>query len=393
MSKVLVLDGKSIATIAIVRSLAKHEIEVTCGEEFRACPAFFSKYVKKGIVYPSPEKNPDLFIEKIHDLVKNNNYDLVMPVADETTVLLSQYKRELSKFTRIPTPDYDTVMKGRDKARTIKVALENGIPCPKTYFPEVQSLDEIRDSVEYPVLIRPCQSSGARGIRFVDSPERLADEYERVSKLYGQAFIQEYIPNEEGRYNLSALFKQNAEPRAVCVIKGIRSYPLNSGPWSIAQTTENPNILEYGSKLLHALNWYGVACVEFLIDRRDGKPKLMEVNPRFWNAVALDIESGVDFPYMLYKMVVDGDVTPNYSYRSDAKWRWLLPQDILWLFSPPHEWGKVKDFLKFRDKDLHYAVLSRSDPGPTIGIIFQSLKFLASKEKRDFMFNRGWSTK
>jgi len=31
-----------------------------------------------------------------------------------------------------------------------------------------------------------------------------------------------------------------------------------------------------------SLDWHGVAMVEFWIDSRDGKPKLMEINPRFW---------------------------------------------------------------------------------------------------------------
>ncbi len=40
--------------------------------------------------------------------------------------------------------------------------------------------------------------------------------------------------------------------------------------------------------------------VEFKLDPRDNTPKLMEINPRFWGSLALAIESGVNFPYLLY---------------------------------------------------------------------------------------------
>ena len=390
MPKVFVTDGRSIATIPIVKSLAEKGIEVTCGEEYHACPAFFSRYVKHRIIYPSPEKEPDLFIQKMYDIVKKDKYDLIMPVRDAATVLLSKHKEDFSKFTNIPVADYAIIMKGRNKAQTLKVAMENDIPCPKTYFPEEQSLEEIRDSTGYPVLIRPCESSGSRGIRFVDSPKKLKYEYGNVRRQYGQTFIQEYIPTEEGRYTLHALLDQNSNPKATFVIKGVRGYPIKSGPVSLAESAENTDILEYGLSLLKALNWYGVAGVEFLFDKRDKKPKLMEVNPRFGNAVGLDIQSGVNLPYMLYRMAMGDNIEPVFKYTVGIKWRWLLPQDILWFLSSPHKGGSAKEFSKFRDKDLHYAALSLSDPGPAVGIILQGAKFLANKEKRDFMFKRGW---
>ena len=44
--------------------------------------------------------------------------------------------------------------------------------------------------------------------------------------------------------------------------------------------------------------------IEFRIDSRDGVPKIMEVNPRFWGSLQLSILSGVDFPYLLYKALL-----------------------------------------------------------------------------------------
>ena len=36
------------------------------------------------------------------------------------------------------------------------------------------------------------------------------------------------------------------------------------------------------------------------------EPKLIEVNPRFWGSLALAIYAGIDFPYLLYKLAMEG---------------------------------------------------------------------------------------
>ena len=89
-----------------------------------------------------------------YELIKKERYDVVIPVRDATTILFSKYKHKFSNFTKIPIPNYETVMKGRDKAQTVKIALENDIPCPKTYFVENEdSINKIKNKINYILLI------------------------------------------------------------------------------------------------------------------------------------------------------------------------------------------------------------------------------------------------
>jgi predicted ATP-grasp superfamily ATP-dependent carboligase len=388
--RVLVLDGRSIATVAIVRSLGKKGIRVTCGEEFKNSPGALSKYVDRKVVYPSPSKMPDLFMEKMISLLKNGEYELLLPVSDMTSMMVSKNKDELSRYTRVPTPDLETLMKARDKSRTMKFALENAIPCPKTYFPEETSIEEIKKTVKYPVVIKPCESSGARGIRYADSPETLGNEFEKLKQSYDKVIIQEFIPSSEGRYLLHTIFETDHKPIAACVLQAIRCYPDNGGPTAFGKTVFRPEITDYGLRLLEAMKWQGVAEAEFLIDERDGKPKLMEVNPRFGNPVGLVIEAGIDIPGKLYEMMVNGRTEMALKYKIGVKWRWFFPQDFLWLFTAKHRAGRMGSFWRFFDNDLHYADISFSDLGPSLGLFLQSLRFLVKREKRDFIFNRGW---
>jgi predicted ATP-grasp superfamily ATP-dependent carboligase len=387
-AKVLVLDGGSIASVAIVRSLGKKGIEVTCGEEYRTCTAFFSRYVGSRTVYPSPREHPELFMERIRDLVERNKYDLVVPVKDETTVLLSKHKEELSRFTAVPTAEYQTIMKGRDKARTLKIAMDNGIPCPRTYFPGGHDLGEIGDKIEYPVLVRPCRSSGGRGIIRGNSAEEFTVACNAVKNAYGDFIVQEYVPHSE-HYSVCALADQNSNVVASFTYKELRHYCAMGGSATYAIGVKNQDLLESSVKLLRLLGWSGVANLEFIVDERDGEPKLLEINPRFWMSLELAIQSGVDFPYLLYRMATEGHVEIVDDYRVGARYRWLLPADIVWLWNNRTKTSAFRQFFRFHERDLHYAVLSLRDPGPTVGTILQTLRFLTSRERRDFVFDRG----
>lgn len=389
MSKVFVLDGRSMASVAIVRSLGKTGKEITLGNESRISATAFSKYVKHRIIYPSPEKSPDLFTSKMYNLIKKEKFDVVMPVRDATTILFSKLKDRLKKYTKIPIPDYETVMKGRNKGQTLKIALDIDIPCPKTYFKE-EEISKLKESSEYPLLIRACESSGSRGIVLVDSPEKLMSEYHKLKDQFGEVMVQEYIPHLGEAYNVSALFNQYSEPRAVFAMKKIRQYPITGGPTAFAESIEGTEVKNYAIKLLKEMNWVGVAEVEFLFDERDKKPKLLEINPRFWNPLSLAIHSGVDFPSLLFDMALNGDIKPVTNYKLGIKWRYFI-YDILCYMDSKNKFSSIPEFIDFQN--VHDAILSFSDPGPTIGSLIDGFFSLLNVERKKHVFDRGLKIK
>ena len=58
--------------------------------------------------------------------------------------------------------------------------------------------------------------------------------------------------------------------------------------------------------------------VEFKRDRRDGRDKLLDVNPRAWGWHALCQLCGVDFPMLAYREALRGAVSPLAYVRSFA---------------------------------------------------------------------------
>jgi len=386
--KVIVCDAQMRSSLAVIRSLGKKEIEVTAGEETRFATGFFSKYCKHKVVYPSPKKNKEEFVNYLIKILQKNNYDALFPVADACLEPIINNEEEISKYTRIALPPRKIFMKAYDKQITLKIATENNIPHPKTYF--VNDLDElynIENKLEYPAVIKPRISSGRRGIEICNSFDELITNYKKIHSEYGKLLIQELIPYG-GEFGVYILFNYNSEPRAITVQRRLRSYPVSGGPSTLRETFKNEiseKSVETAFKLLKAMKWVGVAMVEFRIDARDGTPKLMEVNPRFWGSLQLSILAGVDFPYLLYKMIIDGDVEPVLDYKEGVRCRWLLPGDILWFLSAPNKLKNFKEFLKFNTPD---DILSWEDPGPTFGFMLATTRYLFDKEMRKFVLRR-----
>ena len=131
--------------------------------------------------------------------------------------------------------------------------------------------------------------------------------------------------------------------------------------------------------------WRGIAMIEYKVTS-DKKPYLMEINPRFWGSLPLAIASGVDFPYMLFRMAVDGDVRSVRDYKEGIVTRRLIPSDIK-VFPYYLLWSKsklkfIKDYLNFFGENVHYDILSRDDPLPTFGRIVEVLRDLVNRRKR-----------
>ncbi len=376
MHKVFVTDGGQRKTLSVVRSLGKKGISVTVGDETVISLSRFSKYCHKFILYPSPKRHPERFYQFLLEHIKRNKYDVLMPVDNETILIAARYREEISKYTLLPVADPSTIMKAWNKAQTIKLAKECGIPCPQTLFIEkLEELQTLKNKLKYPIVIKPQESYGSRGMVIVNSPKKLLSSYQKVHAYYPFPLVQELIPQKGEKYQVSALFDQNREPKAVFVQRILRQYPVNQGSDTLSESVYSPEIQKLGIKLLRYLNWYGVAGVEFIVDPRDRIPKLMEINPRFWASLQLAIFSGVDFPHLLYQMVVNGRIEKIDEYKVGMRYRWLLLGDILSFLFDTNRFKRKPSFFDFSyTNSTTYAILSKEDTGPAFGFILTLLK-------------------
>src|SRR5258705_7376668 len=81
-------------------------------------------------------------------------------------------------------------------------------------------------------------------------------------------------------------------------------------------------VVEHGLALLRALGFHGISQVELMRARRDGRYKLLEVNPRLWQWHSLAAACGVDLPWIAYRDLI-GDPLPPARMHGDGK-RWAI---------------------------------------------------------------------
>jgi predicted ATP-grasp superfamily ATP-dependent carboligase len=379
---ILVTDAQMRQSLAIIRSLGKKGLKVIAGDSEIISTGFFSRYTYKRIVYPDPLQNEKGFVDFILNLVRKGNIEMIIPVRDKCLIPLSKHKKEFEKFTRLPFPDFTTITKARDKSKTIKIASQIGIPVPKTIV--ASNEEDILTIKKFPVIIKPTESSGSRGFSICHNQKELLINFRRLTQQYHKFLIQEQIPQNGEEIGYYAIFDFYHQMKAFTVQKRLRSYPIYGGPSTFRKTIKHKLIEKLGGKLLRHLRWQGVAMVEFKVDPRDNLPKLMELNPRFWGSLALSIAAGIDFPYLLYQLAINGKIEKVSSYKLDVKCRWLLPGDILWFLYSKKSWSNIKKFFTFRN--TYYDVISLDDPLPILGFFLASIYYLFSKKKRTYVF-------
>lgn len=362
MIKVLITDAGYKHTLGAVRSLGKNGYYVIAGATNIHSLCFYSKYCMEKLIYPDP-RNEEEFISFLLNYLQKNKVDVLLPVGYLTTVAISKHKEELLKYTKVPVADYKYLEIAADKDKTMKLAMQLGVPVPYQY----NSLDEIE---RYPVVAKGIYESGT--VRYVNSP----DDCKGID--LSRNIFQEYIPGEG--FGFYALFDEGIE-KAIFMHKRIREYPVTGGSSTAAESIYDPELMDLGLKLLKSLNWHGVAMVEFKKDCRDNTYKLMEINPKFWGSLDLSIASGVNFPVLTVKMAMNDEFEIVDNYTLGIRYHWMFPDEINHLIS---RFGSMKDIFIDTINPKVKGNIWLSDIKPNLFIISITFYGLFSKIRHGF---------
>jgi len=388
-SEVFITDGHWRKSLAAVRALGRRGIGVTVGESTRLATAAFSRYCHQAVVYPSPLLRPTEFVDYLRKELSRHPYQMLLPMEDETMDLISQHHSEFSRWTYLPIVSVEKLDFARRKDKVLQLAKSNGIPIPKTWFIEdITQLNELKDTLPYPLVIKPRMSSGAVGIAYPKNPGELMSQYMSVHRHFPYPMIQELIPHEGPGYGASFLFDERGNVKASFVHKRLREYPVTGGASTLRESARYDDIRDMALTLLKKLDWFGVAMVEFKLDPRDGIPKLMEVNPRFWGSLHLAVEAGVNFPYLLYRMSRGEKFKPVEHYETGKQCRWMLPGDILHFIKNPRRASLMPEYFHFWNKNTAYDILSLKDPMPVLGRALTPATLLYDRDMKQRMKKR-----
>ena len=285
MPKVFVTDAEQgRIPLSITRSLGRKKIQVYNGGYLGITPVYFSRYCTKKVKYPFISARPGKFKKFIFKYLKENKFDVVFPVMNESVLFFSKHQEELSKYTKIPLVGYEKLIIAADKAKTMELAEKLRVPHPKThYIYDKLELRQVANELAYPVIVKARRSYGSRGVKICRNKLHLKRAFRHISKLYGTPIIQEYIPEGGDAIGVSCLFDYNHREKAVFAHKRLRQYPIKGGPSTLRESIRHKEAEEIAVKVLKKLKTLNASYNVFIHYSPNGKDLHfhIEVAPRF----------------------------------------------------------------------------------------------------------------
>lgn len=89
MSRILLLDGEGVQVVCMARELNRlgHELTALCARKVSS--GYATKYLHHKFKSPDIHKEPELFRDYFYDHLKGCQYDMVIPMGDESAYFLS----------------------------------------------------------------------------------------------------------------------------------------------------------------------------------------------------------------------------------------------------------------------------------------------------------------
>jgi predicted ATP-grasp superfamily ATP-dependent carboligase len=340
--KVLVTDGDYKHALAIVRSLGRSGHKVTVLASSPNDIAARSRYC--AAVERISGANPRDSATEVLQILRRNPHDLVIPVGYATTLALARVRRELLPLALLETPQLEKICFAADKERVREFGASLGIPVPATLYPQSkETLESCASRLGYPLVLKVRKESAGITVRIVKTRQELFPAYNSLMSDSCQAIdappmIQEYVPGY--RCGFFALY-QDGGCKRIFMHRRIRENPPVWGISSCAESFYDPTLKELSVRLLDALQWHGVAMVEFRYDQRDRQYKLLEINPKFWGSLDLALAAGADFPGDLCRMATGVELAYSEEYQRKLRYHWLLFGDLQHALSNPVSIGSV----------------------------------------------------
>jgi predicted ATP-grasp superfamily ATP-dependent carboligase len=425
--RTIITFSRGWQTLVATRSLGRRGVEVITGDEYAMTAASFSRYSTAEFRYPNPTKEPDAFLDALEKVVleykpedQTTSY-VLMPIHKET-YLIARHRERFEPHIRVPVPQIEHIWQVHNKGTLAAYAMQRGLPIPNTWIPEnLKHFESIASHVKLPAFVKLREAASGVGIRKVKTIDELKTTFKEFVEHFklkekDYPIIQQAVGGKD--YCVTTLF-DHGKLIASMTYRGMRAFPVERGATVMRETVDAPEMEQISAELLGSIGWHGVAELDF---RWEGtpqtQPQLIEVNPRFFGGLIQSVESGWDYPWLLFQLAVKGHIDPVKETRTNvrtetpilaflatlqeiaenergmaaltASWEQTKEefrtgskrQGIRKLFRGLGDYFDVKArYNKARQlldehKDNIYDVLSRDDPFAALGVLYPLAVFL-----------------
>jgi D-aspartate ligase len=317
-----VIDVGWVNGLAAIRSLGRAGVRVLAVDHRPSALGFRSRYAEP-FLSPDPYEDETRFVAFIRALGEV----VVFPTHDDSLNAVARHADDLPVLA--PFPPWDVLERVQSKRAQLEQAEAAGVDVPE------------ENPSTFPVIVKPDRSVEfkrryKRQAFRCDTPQELEEAYARTEEF--GPIVQELIPGgDDALYTVGSYITPDGRALGVFCGRKLRQTPPGIGTCRVGEAVWEPEAVDAALQLLEAFEYHGLSQVEFKRDPRDGRFRLMEINPRLWQWHGLAAACGVDLPRLAYADLT-GETPGQVSMNGHGK-RWaitLLPGESPAPQRPPY---------------------------------------------------------
>lgn len=293
---------------------------------------------------------------------------VLVPGSDEWSVFVARHSLELRDTFRFPEMPLELVDGLASKKGLFELASKYGLPTPRILVPATEDeLAAAAEELQFPVMLKPIESRpGRQGMELVPSRQELLPRYRAIDDP-GNILCQEYIPGgDQDVWVFNGYFDGQSRCLAAFTGRKIRQHPAHMGLIALGVCERNDEVRTQTELFLAEVGYRGVVDIGYRWDRRDGRYKVLDINPRLGGAFRLFVDRrGLDVMRAMY-LDLTGRSVPEVEQKDGRKWL-LEAAEILSLGHYRHDDGlTVRAWLHSLRGLEEGATFSVSDPLPFV---------------------------
>ncbi|SHG75126.1 carboxylate--amine ligase [Halobaculum gomorrense] len=301
--RALIPTGHDASSYTCVRSLARQGVGTVVASEKATAPAAASRYCDEAVSLPPPREGLLAYRDALLALAEREDVRTVIPVRPEDSYLLSRYEDAFAEHVSLVVPSMSQLERVYDRLQLAAAAEAAGVPVPETrLLSEVDDwTPELLVKSRYNVLADsylsqwgPDDIDVVKHIHHVGRGET-PDAEEIRTAMRHDPIIQEFV-RTDGEFMFTGLYDRG-EPLATFQHRQIRGNSYTDGGGVYRRSIRDPELERVGRALLSELDWYGLACIEYMRDAETGEYVLTEINPRMWQSLPSTVHAGADYPW------------------------------------------------------------------------------------------------
>lgn len=324
---------------------------------------YYSRFIDKRYIYRGSMKNFENYFAFVKGILEQEQYNVLIPLNDESAELMSRYRKELLEFTKFLVPDYNVFASGYDKHKLMELCASKGYPHPRTEIVTGGDLLNVTLSqLTYPILIKPNNTCGGRGMTYVEDEVKLRSLYPTIYQQYGDCHLQEFIPSGGAQVEVQLYIDTHGELLYSSVIHKYRWYPENGGSSCCNKSIKNDKIVGICHNILKDLGWVGFADFDTIEDPRTGELLILEINPRMPACVRTAFMAGINWAEIIVNEYLG---LPRKDYQ-DFKEVYLrhLGFEGLWFLYSKNRFKTTPNWFKLIGRNIYYQDMCWDDPLP-----------------------------